>query len=126
MMGLGIFASAALAATLVAASPADRREKDLQCLVAVQEAASQADETTKAALENATMYYFGRVDAAIPQNELEDRLLATAKAIEGKPLGPILQECGNYMAERGKLWIDLGTRLQARGEARETNKASSR
>ena len=71
----------------------------------------------KGAVELAMMFYFGRVDSALSGDALEDRLETEAKRLEGKPLGPLLQQCGHFMEARGKTLEAIGAKLEAREKA---------
>jgi hypothetical protein len=104
-------------AAMVAAPASDQSEFDMQCMVATQLATEQLEGTTAMATQMAAMYYFGRVDGAFPDAVLEERLASVAKAIEGRPLGPLLEQCGAFMKERGEVMQKIGARLDAREKA---------
>ena len=105
-----------LAAAAAVPAP-DQFEFDTQCMVATQLATEQLEGATALATQLAAMYYFGRVDGALSNTALEQRLAAAAKAIEGRPLGPLLEQCGAFMKERGDVMKRIGDKLEAREKA---------
>jgi hypothetical protein len=108
----------ARALLLLAAAPAaDQFEFDMQCMVATELATGQLEGATAMATQMAAMYYFGRVDGTFPDAVLEDRLASVAKAIEGRPLAPLLEQCGAFMKERGEVMQKIGANLEAREKA---------
>jgi hypothetical protein len=82
-------------------------------MLASQAASEKVDGALKAGAELATMFYFGRVDSILSGAALEQRIVAEAKVLETRPLGPLLQQCGAFMATRGKALEAIGTRLEA-------------
>lgn len=113
---MGIIALIAVAGATVAVPGSI--DFDVQCAIAAQQASEQVDESVKADLTAAVTFYMGRADVRVPAAELEDRLTIAAQALEGAPLGPLLQQCGSFMLARGKAWEDIGQRMLAREEAR--------
>jgi hypothetical protein len=104
-------------AAAVAAPATSDFDFDVQCMIATQQASGQLEGELAFAAQLAAMYYFGRVDSGLSSVELERRMAAAAKEIEGRPLGPLLEKCGDYMKVRGKLMEDLGARLERREKA---------
>jgi hypothetical protein len=104
---------------LAAAAPAaqDPAAFDIQCVIVTETAMESAKPEVKGMLMNAMTYFTGRVDAEISSGELENRLVAQAKSLEGKQVGPLLQQCGEFMKTRGKVWNDIGSRLQSSEKA---------
>ncbi|CAA9494907.1 MAG: hypothetical protein AVDCRST_MAG09-345 [uncultured Sphingomonas sp.] len=103
-----------LAPTAATAATPDRSAFDLQCALALQEAHGKVTEAEKGEIQAAMTFFFGRVDAQVPSSELETRVVAASAALQGKALGPMLEQCGGYMIERGKAWKDLGERMLAK------------
>ena len=106
-----------------AAAGADPVAFDVQCVIATQSAMEDPSlkPELKAMLMSAVTYFSGRVDAETSAADLESRLLATAKALQGQPVGPLLKQCGDFMTERGKVWTDMGGRIEAREKASHTS-----
>ena len=106
-----------LAATAVAAP--DPVAFDIQGVIAAQSAIQSPDlkPELKRMLMSAVTYFSGRLDAEVSAVDLEAKLLAESKRLEGQHIGPMLQQCGAYMEGRGKVWTDIGERLKAREEA---------
>ena len=103
--------------TAAAAADQDRAAFDIQCVIAVQSAMINAKPEMKLMLMSAMTYFTGRVDAEISEGELENRLVAQSKALQGTQVGPLLQQCGAFMKARGKVWTDIGERLQSQEES---------
>jgi hypothetical protein len=91
---------------------------DMQCMIASQLASEQLEGAEKFATTLAAMFYFGRVDSVVADAELERRLEIEAKTIGGRPLGPILEQCGEFMKSRGETMQQIGLRLEEK-ERRE-------
>ena len=113
--------TALLVAAAVQAAPRDQIAFDVRCMVASQQVMEQAEGADKAALSMASMYYFGRVDAALAGADLERRLEAESRAMMGQPLGPILEQCGEFMTERGKALMAIGESLEKKERAAATD-----
>jgi hypothetical protein len=114
MFALLLMAQAVVAPVTPVAPGSDQVGFDIQCMIASQNATDKVDGATKAAMELAVMYYFGRVDAVLSGAALETRLEEEGRAIEGKQLGPLLKGCGEFMQAHGKILQDIGAKLQAR------------
>ena len=113
----------AIALLLMAAQPAAAQDQlgfDIRCMVASQLASEQVDDEAKSALSLATMFYFGRVDSVISGAALEQRFAAESRNFEGRPLGPMLEQCGRFMEVRGKALEAIGAKLEAAEKARRT------
>jgi hypothetical protein len=110
-----------LAAQAAAPSPAvsDQLGFDVQCMIASQTASEQAEGAAKAGLTLATMFYFGRVDSILSGDALMLRMEQEAKALQGKPLAGLMQQCGQFMTTRGKALQDVGTKLEQREQTRQ-------
>jgi hypothetical protein len=106
---MSLLALALLAAQAMA--PGDQVTFDIHCRIAAQAAHEQADGAMKAATLLSTMFYFGRVDSALPEAEMEQRLATESARIEGQPLGPLLEKCGAFMQQRGQQLEAIGARL---------------
>ncbi len=76
--------------------------------------AEQLQGELKAATMLSVMFFFGRVDAAFSPADLEKKLEQQAAAMKGQPLGPLLQQCGQFMEGRGKVLEAIGARLEAK------------
>jgi hypothetical protein len=109
-----------IALLMMAAQPTapDQFGFDVRCMVAAQMASEQVKGREALATQMAAMFYFGRVDSVLLGGSLDQRLEAEAKKIEGRPLEPILKECGKFMAARGTAMQALGARVRARDKAR--------
>jgi hypothetical protein len=108
---------ALMAGTAVAA--ADPVAFDIQCVIAAQTAIQSPDlkPELKMMLMSAVTYFSGRLDAELSAADLEARLLVESKRLEGQQIAPMLQQCGDYMEARGKVWTDIGERMKAREKA---------
>ena len=117
----GILTAAGLAALLGSAATAaptgDQIDFDVQCVAALEQTKDKVPEELRSKFEAGLTYYFGRIDAAVPVAELQERLEAGGKALEGKLLAPVVEQCGRFMVERGAVWMEISKRIQAREDA---------
>ena len=89
-----------LAAALAGAAPGTV-EFDIECVIAlgsVGEVDAEMEQNVKAA----SLFYFGRVDVALKDQALENRLLQVGAAMQGKDVGPYLVQCGEFMILRSE------------------------
>ncbi|WP_338502282.1 hypothetical protein V6R86_03885 [Sphingomonas kaistensis] len=86
-----------------------------------QQAATEIEDK-QIALANqvAAMFFMGRVDGAIAQGQLAAAAERAGEAIKGKPLGPMLIQCGDFMQQRGKIFEKIGAEVEAREGRRST------
>ena len=110
LLALGLLAAQGLA-------PGDQVTFDIHCMIASQAANEQAEGEMKAATLLSTMFYFGRVDSALPDAEMEQRLATESARVEGQPLGPLMEKCGAFMQQRGQQLEAIGARLMSRQRA---------
>jgi hypothetical protein len=112
----------AAAQTSTAPAPAAVSEQtrfDVRCMLASQMAADGAEGAEKVGLTLATMFYFGRVDAVLSGDPVTQQMELAGKGLEGKPLQPVLKECGEFMMRRGEAMQNVAGILEAREKARE-------
>ena len=118
---MSMFALLFMVAQAAPAAPSapvrDQLGFDIRCMVASQAASDKTDGAMKANLQLASMFYFGRVDSVLSGTALEQRLGTESKALENKPLAPVLQQCGEFMEARGKTLQAIGAKLEAREKA---------
>ena len=112
-----ILAALLLGASTPSAAAQDSESFDLRCLILTAQLRQSEDATVRQAGEGASYFFFGRVDARVPESELEDRMWQESQAMLHEDLQAILQACGNLMQERGRMLIDVGNRIQARERA---------
>ena len=94
-------------AAMVAAPVSDQSEFDMQIMVGnFSLPPSNSRERRPLATQMAAMYYFGRVDGAFPDAVLEERLASVAKAIEGRPLGLLLEQCGAFIVRAWRGYVE--------------------
>jgi hypothetical protein len=108
---------AALVAAPAAPLPAQAEDPagfDLRCLVTIAQAAESMPKDQADGLGLAMMFYAGRVDVTVAAEKLDARWTSAAKQVEGRPLAPIMQECGTFMESRGTAMVDLSKRLDAK------------
>ncbi|GAA4030818.1 hypothetical protein GCM10022281_07820 [Sphingomonas rosea] len=97
------------------------RDFDMQCMLVTQQAASALPDKDMALMAQiAAMFFMGRVDSSVTQAQLGALAEQAAGAIKGKPIGPILQSCGDFMQRRGKIFEQVGTEVEGREQGRAT------
>ena len=121
-----IWAAMGVAALVLMARPvaADQAQNDVRCLVvALQMAGSEAPAVRAAGL-TASFYWMGRVDASIPPDALEDRMIAEAANLRGSALEAEAQRCSGELMTRGQAMTDIGKDMQRRGREMELQENS--
>ena len=110
----------AFAALSIAAAPAPTvgpprgsQEYDIQCMLVVNQVFPKVDAATKPKLGQLAMYYFGRVDSKIAGSPLQQRMGQVARRMTGRPLMPMLKDCGDFMAQRGAAMQHMGQTVNA-------------
>ncbi|HXS06737.1 MAG TPA: hypothetical protein VN723_08115 [Rhizomicrobium sp.] len=122
-----IWALMGVAATLVLmARPvaADQAENDVRCLVVALQMAGADAPAVRAAGLTASFYWMGRVDASIPPDMLEDRMIAEVAALRGATLAAEAQRCSGELVTRGQAMTDIGKDMQRRGQEMELEEKS--
>lgn len=112
-------------AALIAAQPVagsavpGSREFDMQCMLVTQQAATEVTDKNLALMTQiAAMFFMGRVDVGLGQGQLAAAGEEAATSVKGKPLGPLLQACGDFMQQRGKVFEAVGAKLTQRETGR--------
>ena len=113
LAGLLVFQAPAEAATPGSAA------FDVQCMLVTQQAATEIEDK-QIALANqiAAMFFMGRVDGAVGESQLVAVAEQAGEALKGRPLGPMLVQCGDFMQQRGKVIEKVGAEVQARAGRR--------
>ena len=111
----GAMALAAMAtATGAGAQPKkDALTRDIRCMIIL--AGAQATPEQKAAMQMSQVYLFGRMDAESGDTDWVPKVMAEAKAMEGKDISAEQRECGAYLVEKGRQMVEKGERLQRLG-----------
>jgi len=118
MMLFLAWAAAAVGAAPVAGSPAHGSvDYDVQCMIATDSAAGRVDAATKEKLGRLLMFYFGRVDAVVSGDALKRQMVAAAKRLQGRPLGPVVQDCGQFMTDHATAMERTGRTLQSQAKS---------
>lgn len=95
---------------------------DIQCMIVTQHASSSlTDQQLAMATQLSVMFFMGRVDQRFTDSQMIEEAMRVSEAIQGKPLGPMLQACGDYMAARGKRLERLGEEVERREAVRQAN-----
>lgn len=113
------FGALILAAAQLTAAPGSSTF-DVNCMVVSQIAHDDLDlsEAEKSNLLLSVMFFFGRADSALSPADIERELIVAERELTGQQMGPILQQCGAFMAERGETLTAVGRRLEKRGETK--------
>lgn len=94
---------------------------DIRCFIAASQLQLRAaDANVRANATAAGIFFLGRVDARLPAAEIEERVFREGMALQGADLRPLLQSCGAFMQERGRVMSEIGTRITAREQAQQT------
>lgn len=89
---------------------------DLRCLIVAAQLRENPDPEIARNGEMAGLFFFGRVDARVPEAQLEARLMREVEALQRLNAQTMLRDCGEFMSARGQLLVEIGGRLEARGQ----------
>jgi hypothetical protein len=103
---------------------ADQAQNDVRCLVVALQMAGAEAPAVRAAGLTASFYWMGRVDASIPPDTLEDRMIAEAAAMRGAGFEAEAQRCSGELVTRGQAMSDIGKDMQRRGREMELEEKS--
>jgi len=120
MLFLALAAAAAGAAPAIGTPPHGSVDYDVQCMIATDTAAGRVDAATKEKLSRLLMFYFGRVDAVVTGDALKRRMVAAAKRLQGHPLGPVVQDCGQFMTDHATAMERIGSVLGSQAKPGST------
>ena len=113
--------AALLLSTLAQAEPQpDPLTFDLRCMIVAGSLRESPDANLRAAAAGASLFFFGRVDARLPEAELEQRLTAEAAAVLAGDRGQMMRACGAFMQARGQAMMAIGQRMTARAQGSPT------
>lgn len=98
--------------------PRGSTDFDVQCMLVTQQLAgsNKVEAKAKSQIVLAMIFYFGRVDKAVPGDALKGRIRIAAKALQGHAIAPLLKDCGQFMTARGaamqKVSASIGAELK--------------
>src|SRR5664279_2284645 len=96
---------------------ADEATDDLRCYVVSVQMLSTTNTAVQMAAMMAHGYWLGKVDGLIPQQELEDRVIAEFSNLSNPDVFKAeATRCGLEMMARGKAEADMGKDMTARGQ----------
>ena len=87
---------------------------DVRCMIALGQLGASGDQQVRAAASTASQFYFGRIDARVPDAELEAVLVRETRDMTEAPSAQLLEACGAYMAGRGERLAEAGRRMEQR------------
>lgn len=98
-----IVMGAGLAAIAIAAPVAAQQvDKDVRCLLAANVfARTEKDPAKRQIAMAASIFYLGRLDAQISNEQLKNAVTAQAKAMPASSLGPIMNDCTKRLGQKG-------------------------
>jgi hypothetical protein len=77
-------------------------DSDVRCLLAANVFARQEkDPARKQLAAAASVFYLGRLDARISNEQLKAAVLAQAKAMPAASLGPTMTDCAKHLQQKG-------------------------
>ena len=99
MMMIGAAAAACAVGAPVAAQSVD---SDVRCLLAANVFARAEKDAAKRQISMAaSVFYLGRLDARISNDQLKTAVLAQAKAMPASTLGPTMTACVKRLTDKG-------------------------
>jgi len=103
ILGIGVALASLAAATPASAQSVD---SDIRCLLAANVFAQQEKDPAKKRLAaNTYIFYLGRLDARISNEQLKAAILPQAKAMPAASLGPTMTACANHLLTHNALAI---------------------
>lgn len=86
---------------------------DARCMVALGQLAQSTDPAIKRAGEVGSQYYFGRFDARVGDDALEEALRRETQGMRADQQGEMLRACGAFLERRGQRLTEIGDRISA-------------
>jgi hypothetical protein len=126
-----VFAAAlcALAAVSIApmtaqAAPAPnaRLDESVRCFVVTSMLMNMDDPQIKNVGQMGSLYFMGRLDGALPDKDLEDRLFTLSQTLNPADLKSDVAHCGEILKARGAAIQAISTRVAAREKAAAAKK----
>ena len=87
---------------------------DVRCMIALGQLGASGDQQVRTAASTASQFFFGRIDARVPDAELEAVLVRETRDMAEAPGAELLAACGAYMAGRGERLAEAGRRMEQR------------
>jgi hypothetical protein len=114
------FAVAAMATSGVqAAEPtaSARLDESVRCFAAMAILVSMDNAETQKLGEMGGLYFMGRLDGALSDQDLEDRLAALGQNPPDEDMPELIARCAEIMTARGQAIQEIGGRVSAREKA---------
>lgn len=113
---------AALSAVSIEARAAEtaadtRADESLRCFAVTSMLVSADDAEVKQFGQLGSLFFMGRLDGALSDQALEDRLFKFSQNIANEDMEKIVTRCGEIMKARGEAVQAIGGRVEAREKA---------
>lgn len=108
--------AAAIAAPL---SAAEDQTPILRCLVATASLAQSSDQGAAQVGIMNSLYWMGRIDPAIPESDVQRRMIEIARTYTQADLRADLQRCGAELTARGDMMQRIGKAMAEEGARKE-------
>jgi hypothetical protein len=109
--------SASSSAGAAEQSAAERLDESVRCFGIASVMMTLNDDASKQSGQMAGLYFMGRLDGALSDKELEDRMFAFSQGLPKEDVQKLLTRCGDIMKVRGDAIQAIGGRVSAREEA---------
>jgi len=84
---------------------------DVRCMIALGQLARSTEPTYRQAGETGSQYYFGRIDARVRDDQLEETLLRETRGMREDQQAETLRACGAFLELRDQRLTEAGRRL---------------
>ncbi len=116
-VALAAAVSVSSAAQAAEATGSARLDESVRCFAVTSMLMTMDDPETKNVGQMGGLYFMGRLDGALSDKDLEDRLFAFSQDLPNQDLQKLLAHCGDIMKVRGTAMQDIGSRVGVREEA---------
>lgn len=117
MAALGAAVSVSSSALAAEPTAAERLNESVRCFGISSVMLTMDDAKSREAGQLAALYFMGRLDGALSDQELEDRMFAFSQGLPNEDVTKLLARCGEIMKVRGAAIEAVGSRVSAREEA---------
>lgn len=116
-VALGVAMSAPAGVSAAEQTAAERLDESVRCFGIASVMMAMDDANSQQTGQMAGLYFMGRLDGALSDKELEDRLFAFSQNLPKEDMQKLLTRCGEIMKVRGEAIQGVGGRVSAREEA---------
>jgi hypothetical protein len=116
---LGALAAVSVAPRGAQAAPVPnaRLDESVRCFVVTSMLMNMDDPQIKSVGQMGSLYFMGRLDGALPDKDLEDRLFTLSQTLNPAELKQDVAHCGEVLKARGAVIQGISARVESREKA---------